>query len=344
MFIMKNDKVRILVTGGSGFIGSEVIAQLLKKGATLANLDIKPPTRPEHQPFWRACDVRDADKVRELTTAFDPHYVLHLASDIEVTLPRIEDYQTTIEGTRNVVAAAQALPHLRRFIHTSTQFVVTPGVQPKGETDFHPHTLYGEAKVHSEEIVRASTLKDWVIMRPAIIWGPYHPILCNAMWKYIANRRYLHPASKQPILKCYGYVRNTAEQMIAFIDADLSKTSQRVFYLGDGSIDQDLWADGFARAFTGKPAKRVPKALLWLLGQAGEMLRPLGIRFPMNMGRYFRMTTSAKVDMEPTFAIAGRPSVSLEQGIKETVAWLEKARPDLLAARQPAQMQSTVAP
>lgn len=108
------------MTGGSGFIGSEVVAQLLKKGATVANLDIKPPTRPEHQPFWRACDVRDADKVRQLTTAFDPHSVLHLASDIEVTLPRIEDYQTTVEGTRNVVAAAQGSPHLRRFIHTST--------------------------------------------------------------------------------------------------------------------------------------------------------------------------------------------------------------------------------
>ena len=56
------------------------------------------------------------------------------------------------------------------------------------------------------------------------------------------------------------------------------------------------------------------------------------------------MTTSAKVDMEPTFAIVGRPSVSLAQGIKETVAWVEQARPDLLVARHPAQKQSTVAP
>ena len=334
---MKN--ARVLVTGGSGFIGSEAVALLLKKGAEVANIDIKPPTWPQQHPYWRPCDIRDAENVQRIAAGFDPHYVLHLASDIDVTLTRIEDYRTTIDGTRNVAVAAREAAQLRRFIHISTQYVVTPGIRPKDETDFHPHTVYGEAKARSEAIVRSSGIGDWLILRPTTIWGPRHPKFSEAIWKYLANGCYLHPSATKPILKCYGYVRNTAEQMIAFLDADLSKTSKRVFYLSDGPIDQDHWMDGFACAFTGRPAKRVPKQVLWVLGTVGEILKAIGIRFPMDMGRYFRMTTPAEVDMEPTFEMVGQPSIPLAQGIKETIVWLETASPELFVHRQVAHSQ-----
>lgn len=334
---MKDAKV--LVTGGSGFIGSEVAGQLLKRGAEILNLDFKPPAAPGQQPYWRDCDVRDAEAVRHLMEAFQPHYVLHLASDVDVSITRLEEFRSTVDGTRSVVGAAKGLSQLRRFVHISTQLVVSPGVRAKSETDFHPHTLYGEAKARAEAIVRASALDDWLILRPTIIWGPGHPSFANAIWKYLANGRYLHPSASKPVEKCYGYVRNTAAQMIAFLDADLTKTSNRVFYLGDGCIDHDLWADGFAYAFRGEPAKRVPKQLLWVLGTAGEILRGIGIRFPMDKGRYFRMTTSAEIDMEPTFEIIGRPSIPIAQGIQETVAWLEQAKPELFVNRQTAAVQ-----
>ena len=166
---MKN--LKVLVTGGSGFIGSEVIAQLLVKGAEIANVDFKPPSRPEHQGFWHDCDIRDLEKLRSIMVKFDPHYVLHLASDILVTLTRIEDYTTTINGTHNVIAAAQELPNLQRFIHVSTQYVVKPGVVPKSETDYQPYTVYGEAKAKSETFLWSSTLKDWLICGPQPFGG-----------------------------------------------------------------------------------------------------------------------------------------------------------------------------
>jgi len=310
-----------------------VVAQLLSKGAEIVNLDFKPPARPDQQSIWRKCDVRDRGDVALAVTAFDPHYILHLASDIDVTLKRIEEYATTVEGTRNVVAAAQRLINLRRFIHISSQFVVTPGVRPKSETDLQPYTLYGEAKARSELIVRQSILIDWLILRPAIIWGPRHPSFSDAIWKYLANGRYLHPVARKRILRCYGYVRNTAAQMVAFLEADLSTTSSRVFYLGDGAIDHDLWADGFAIAFTGKHARRVPKHALLALGLAGDGLRMLGVRFPMDTGRYFRMTTSSDVDLAPTFAIVGPPMITMADGIKETVEWLAQLEPPLFGVR-----------
>jgi nucleoside-diphosphate-sugar epimerase len=320
--------MKVVITGGSGFIGGEIVSTLQARGAEVLNLDCNPPPLQQAR-HWQSCDVRSIESVNSAILNFDPNYVLHLASDIDVNLPTLESYATTIEGTRNVIAACAGLHNLRRFIHVSTQYVMTPGVQPHSETEFQPYTLYGEAKAQSELTIRQSALADWIIVRPTIIWGPRHPSFANAIWKYLANRKYLHPVARKPILRCYGFVRNTAEQMTALLDADLSKVSGRVFYLGDGTIDHDRWIDGFACAFTGKRARRVPKSALLALGLAGEGLNKLGVRFPMDMGRYFRMTTSSEIDLNGTFAIVGSPKISLEQGISETVAWLSQLDPIL---------------
>src|SRR5208283_6137943 len=148
-----------------------------------------------------------------------------------------------------------------------TQFVVTPGQTPKSETDFKPYTLYGEAKAVSERLVRASSL-PWLIVRPTIIWGPRHPSFHDQIWAFIANRAYLHPSAATPIMRCYGYVGNTADQILAFLDADPKQ--RRVFYLGDGTINYDTWVDGFAEAITGKKARRIPQSLLLVFARLGS--------------------------------------------------------------------------
>ena len=327
-------KDKLLITGGSGFIGGEIVKLLAATNAEILNVDCKPPVRPNQERFWLNCDVRDRQRIAATISTFKPNYVIHLASEIDVTLNQIEDFKTTIDGTRNIIDSLVCLSSLKRYIHISTQFVVTPGVRPNTETDFRPYTLYGEAKARSERLVRQSTLRDWVILRPTIIWGPWHPSFDAAIWKYIANGRYLHPVANQKILRCYGYVGNAAAQIVNFLTADLSRTVPRVFYIGDATIDHDLWADGFAVALTGKRARRVPKSGLWALGMIGTGLRKIGLRFPMDMGRYFRMTTPSDVDLRPTFEVAGSPTVGMAEGIKNTVEWLADFHPALFSPRR----------
>ena len=125
-------------------------------------------------------------------------------------------------------------------------------------------------------------------------------------------------------MRCYGYVRNTAAQLVSFGEADLSNISSKVFYLGDATINQDLWVDGFSIAFTGKRARRAPKQALLALALAGASLKKVGIPFPMDMGRYFRMTTSSDIDLSETFSIVGRPTITMQNGVDETVRWLKE--------------------
>jgi nucleoside-diphosphate-sugar epimerase len=313
---------RLLVTGGSGFIGTNVINIALGFGYEITNLDFRPPRLGEHRRFWQDIDVRHGNAVLQAVKAFNPHRIMHLASDIDVNLKTLEEYTTIIDGTRNLIAAAKAAPVLERFVYISTQYTVTPGVVPKSETDLQPYTLYGVAKAKAEEQMQVCDLKSWLIVRPTTIWGPFHPSFATQIWRHIAKGTYRHPASVTPIMRSYGYVRNTADQMVKLMDADGTTLDRKVYYLGDGVIDYDVWADAFAMRLTGKPAKRVPIWLLRSLGLAGSAMNAVGLRVPYNVGRYFRMTTSAPTDMESTFAVTGRPKVSFEQGVEESVAWL----------------------
>jgi nucleoside-diphosphate-sugar epimerase len=299
-----------------------VIDIALERGYEITNLDFRPPRLSKYHHFWQNIDIRHGDKVMRAVTEFDPHRIIHLASDIDVNLKTLEEYTTILDGTRNLIAAAKKVASLERFVHVSTQYTVTPGRVPISETDLHPYTLYGVAKAKAEKQMQACGLKSWLIVRPTIIWGPFHPTFASHIWFHIANGSYLHPAASVPIRRTYGYVYNTADQMVRLMEADELQLVKRVYYLGDELLDYEMWANAFALRLTGKRTKRVPICVLWALGMIGSTLKSVGINAPYDRGRYFRMTTSSPVDLDPTFTITGKPQISFDEGVERSVAWL----------------------
>jgi len=129
-------------------------------------------------------------------------------------------------------------------------------------------------------------------------------------------------------VRSYGYVTNVVGQMMAASKAEPAAVNQRIFYVGDEPIASSKWLDGFSFALTGRKARRVPGNVLKLLALGGEVMHRIGGPAPLDRGRLYRMTTDYQVPMEETFETLGRGSVSRDQGIEETVAWLQKALPD----------------
>lgn len=315
--------MKILITGGSGFIGSQVVEQAVALGASILNIDLKPPRLSRHRPFWQAIDIRDERALEQAALVFQPTQILHLASDIDISITRLQDFKTITNGTANILNVARELPDLKCFLHTSTQFVVRPGVEPSSERYLDPYTVYGEAKAHSEEQVWAAKLGvPWVIVRPTIIWGPNHPSFAENIFRHIGSRSYLHPTAARPIVRAFGYVDNTAAQMLAIALLRREVRTRQVYYLGDAAIDYDQWADAFSIALTGKPARRIPLALLKALGLAGDAIKLTGLPSPIDSGRAFRMSTSSMIDLSPTLNLVGVPPIDFTEGVQKTVQWL----------------------
>src|SRR5919108_3843025 len=71
---------RILITGGSGFIGTNLVEHFRAEGAALLNLDTRPPRNRAHAPCWRKMDILDAGSVKDAFKEFSPTHLVHMAA------------------------------------------------------------------------------------------------------------------------------------------------------------------------------------------------------------------------------------------------------------------------
>ena len=314
---------RVLLTGASGFIGTNLVDLLTEVGADVRNADIAPPLRPDQNPIWVKCDVMDASGLRAVVADFDPHLVVHLAARTDSLEPDVETYAQNYVGSRHLLDALPAAPSLERYILVSTQFTIGPQSSFTSETEFAPHTAYGQSKVLAEQELRANPPSmTWAIVRPTNIWGPWHLRYQREFWRVLGRGLYLHPTKPDPI-RSYGYVGSVSLQILAVLLADPSRVHERALYVGDDPIPQSLWVDAFSRALRGKRARRVPGALVNALASVGEVAKRAHIPFPITRSRFRSMTLEYPTPMDRTRdALGGLPSVPLELGVEQSVAWL----------------------
>ena len=317
--------MKILITGGSGFIGTHVVNRLLAKGHIVLNLSLHAPHEEAHQPFWREIDILDADLLRQTMTEFAPDQVMHLAARTEMDEKTTAEtgFRANTQGTRNFLSAVQATPSIRRMLMCSSQFVCGPGRLPVHDEDYFPATVYGQSKVITEQETRRADLHcEWVMVRPTNVWGPWHPRYPQEFWRIAQKGLYVHPGG-QPVVRCYGYVGNVADQMVGFLEQPAAKIDRQTFYVGDPPADIYHWADAFCRALRNQPARKVPRPILRAAGLAGDLITALtGKSFYITSSRYRSMVTDYITPMDKTYTVLGPPKFSLQEGVDETLTWL----------------------
>ncbi len=170
----KNDSsTRVLVTGGSGFLGINLIRSLLARGWEITSLDVAPFRYPEVDRITALSgDIR---KRADVDRAMDGvETVVHTAAALPL-YPAADIYSTEVEGTWNVMRAA--LKHgVRRVVHISTTAVYgIPDHHPLLEDDKKDGVgPYGKAKIQAEEIAEEFRAKGLVVpvLRPKSFIGP----------------------------------------------------------------------------------------------------------------------------------------------------------------------------
>lgn len=316
--------MRVLVSGGSGFIGTNLVKLLLDAGEEVLNVDWNPPLDPGQRPTWRELDIMDEKALAEVFAAFRPTHIVHLAARTDTDEQQdLNAYVQNHEGTRRVLNAVKACPTVERIIVTSTQFVCEAGHQPKDDLDFKPFTLYGESKRLTEMVTREARLScTWTIIRPTTIWGPWSLRYRDVMFKVMRKGLYFHP-SRRKVIRSYGYVGNVVWQIDRILRLPADRMNGRVFYVGDPPFDLRTWVEAVSKALTGRPVRYIPTWAVRTLAVAGDVLKAVGLPFPITSGRFRSMTSDYITPMDRTIEALGPAPFSVEDGVKAMVAWYD---------------------
>lgn len=314
--------MKIVVTGGSGFIGTNLIASLSVEH-TVLNVDIVPPVKVAPNSEWKNCDIRRTSDLKCVFREFLPDYVVHLAARTDLGGATPLDYDVNTAGTESLIKAMEGIESIRRILFASSMLVCEVGYIPLDCDDYCPSTPYGESKVAMEHIIKQSSLSvDWAIVRPTSIWGPWFKSPYRTFFEMVRSGKYI--GISKCANKTYGYVGNSVLQIERLLFDVSGKSKGRCFYLGDSPpININIWASEIAERMGKKPPVVAPYGLMYVLSRAGDLIEKTGFKSPLTSFRFRNMTTDNILPLGELYDLVGQPPISRSRGIDLTLEWLD---------------------
>jgi nucleoside-diphosphate-sugar epimerase len=238
----------VLVTGGTGFIGSYVARDLVDHDHDVVAYDRSTDTRildklgVADEVEVRGGDVTDAPDVARAVRETEATHIVHLAALLTTSAeadPRAA-MRVNVEGTNNVFEAARLLPAVERVAWASSAAAYAPpdryGDRFVTESDLvWPETLYGATKAYNEHQARVYHEQfgvSHVALRPTVAYGPYRETGGSAFLANIVEK----PALGEPFEVAFGdqvidwqHVRDIAQafRLATFVADD--ELSQRAY-------------------------------------------------------------------------------------------------------------------
>ena len=312
---------RILVIGGSGFVGTEVVRQLLAAGHSVRIAGI---VRDQNDPdLWVPCDVRDVDALRRACADVDVIYNLAAAHRDDVR-PRSLYEEVNVGGARNLCDVATELS-IKRIIFTSS--VAVYGL-PEGEVDetaeCRPFNDYGRTKLAAEEVYRewagADPGRSLTIVRPTVVFGEGNRGNVYELMRQIASGRFVM-IGRGRNRKSMAYVENAAAFLIYALGFS---PGYRLFnYVDKPDFDMNTLVGEISRAVGRKSA--LPFRVPYIVGYGLGLLLD-GVAFlikrnlPISAVRVKKFCASTQFSAAKAQASGFTPPVPLEAALRHTLA------------------------
>ena len=316
--------MKVLITGGSGFIGTHLQKILAEAGYDIRILDLKHSERNITEDVIIG-DIRDYDAVIDAMAGCD--CVINLAAEHADNVRPLELYeQVNVGGAENVVKAME-FHGIKTLLFTSSSAVYPLFVDgdPSEDTSPAPFNPYGQSKYKAEQVFQSwyeqdSDNKKLIVIRPCVVFGEHNRGNIYLMLKQIYLKRFLVVGNGKN-KKSVNYVGNIVSFM-EYVIINLDNGNYLFNYVDKPDLTTGQMIS-IARKAMGRNEIILFKCPYWL-GLCGgyffDILSTLtGKTFPVSSIRIKKFRVSLCFDNSRAMATGFKPPYSLEEAFRRTV-------------------------
>jgi dihydroflavonol-4-reductase len=322
--------MKILITGGTGFIGSQLALRCLQSGHAVSILaQVNTAAEAANKDLVEAAgatvmlaSIMDRKAIGSATRGVEVVYHL-AAAQHEAGAPDQQYWDVNVSGTRSILEATAA-GGLTRFVHASTIGVFgSPPTGPISEcAPLRPDNIYGRTKLEAEQLaLRFCDRLPVAVVRVSETYGPGDRRLLK-LFRAIKRRRFVHIGAgtnlHHPI-----YVDDLTDGLLLAARSDAAVGRTPVLAGKDALTTSEMVAAIATELGVAPPRLRVPLAPVLLLARLTQLtLRPLGINPPLHPRRMDFFRKSFLFSTAEALSVLGfAPKYSFARGVRETAQW-----------------------
>ena len=349
---LKTMDSKLLVTGASGFIGSFIVEEGLKRGfevwAGVRGTSSRKYLQDKRIRFAQF-DMQNPAKLRAQLEDYKKEmggkgwdYVVHAAGATKC-LHREDFFRTNTEGTRNLIDALREVEMIpRRFVFLSSLSIFgaireEPVRRPSEDNPWiyapillsdepKPNTAYGESKLAAEKYLKEQRDFPFTILRPTGVYGPRERdyfLMAQSIKQHIDVAAGLTP---QEIT--FVYVLDVVQAVFKSMEAP--KAEGKAYFLSDGRVYNSRSYSDLVQKHLGNPwvlHLKLPLCLLrtvcWV---SGKISRLTGKMNALNDDKYHILSQrNWQCEIEPAIRDFGfSPEWSLEAGVEASIDWYKR--------------------
>jgi UDP-glucose 4-epimerase len=323
--------MKVLVTGGTGFVGRHLVRALIEKGCAVKMLARESSNAEEFEKLNVEIlhgDVTNKNSLPGITD--DTDVVYHLAAQVgEWGIPESQFDAVNVQGTRNLLGES-VRAGVKHFVFCSTPGVLGKGYAHAPETlPYNPPYVYERTKCDAEKTVlefHHSQHLPVTIIRPDFVYGPgdlrrlplYRAIRDRRFYIIGNGRTLLHPTYVDDVIQGFHLV---AKNSVPY--------GEIYNIAGPHPVTVQEFVETIARVFKVHPPRiKIPKFLALVAAQVCESLSGISGKEPfISRSRIEFLTNSHGSDVSKAQTRLGyQAGFQLEEGMRRTIDWYHEHR------------------